>query len=68
MSKLDEPVSDEELRRIDKDGNIPGLGIIWRMARELIERRRSEYICPQCGLRNAGNAEPEQDSDGGIAW
>jgi hypothetical protein len=65
---MKELVSDEELRRIDKRGWIPGIGVIVRMARELLERRRSEYICPQCGLRNAGNAEPEQDSDGGIPW
>jgi hypothetical protein len=64
VSKLDEPVSDDELRRIDHDGNIPGLGVIWRMARELLERRRSEYICPKCGLRQT----PAEDSDGGIPW
>jgi hypothetical protein len=35
------------------------------MARELLERRRGEWICARCLLRQ----DPaQQDSDGGIPW
>jgi hypothetical protein len=62
---MKELVSDEELRRIDKAGWIPGIGVIVRMARELLSRRRGEWICKSCGLKQ----DPaQQDSDGGIPW
>jgi hypothetical protein len=61
MSKPDERVSDEVLQEF---ANLANQSISRKIARELLERRRGEYICPQCGLRQT----PQQDSDGGIPW
>jgi predicted phage-related endonuclease len=67
MSKPNEPVPDNVLQKYItleiSEGNYfaPHVSSI---AKELLERRRGEYICPQCGLRQT----PQQDSDGGIPW
>jgi hypothetical protein len=62
VSKPDEPVPHEVVLAYAENTMQPA--IVRKMARELLERRRGEYICPKCGLRQT----PVEDSDGGIPW
>jgi hypothetical protein len=65
VSKTDERVSDAILKDLAADGiGSVRVSIVTLMAKELLSRRRGEWICPQCGLRQ----EPAQDSDGGLPW
>jgi isopentenyl diphosphate isomerase/L-lactate dehydrogenase-like FMN-dependent dehydrogenase len=71
MTKPDERVSDNVLQALadPKDGwAMRDLALKeWgtEMARELLSRRRGEWICKSCGLKQ----DPaQQDSDGGIPW
>jgi hypothetical protein len=61
MIKPDERVSDLVLERLKTaDGWNLSAYLLHSIVQELLERRRGEWICPQCGLRNGGNAENEQ--------
>jgi hypothetical protein len=75
VSKLDERVSDEAAEVIAE--RVPHEILlsyaedqyqptsIRQMARELLSRRRGEWICAKCLLRQ----DPaQQDSDGGLPW
>jgi hypothetical protein len=66
VNKPDDRVSDAILKDLAADGiGSVRVSIVTLMAKELLERRRGEYICPKCLLKQ----EPaQQDSDGGIAW
>jgi hypothetical protein len=60
VNKPDDRVSDAILKDLAADGiGSVRVSIVTLMAKELLERRRGEYICPKCGLRQ----EPAQDSD-----
>jgi hypothetical protein len=65
-SKPDERVSDAILKDLAADGiGSVRVSIVTLMAKELLSRRRGEWICKSCGLRQ----DPaQQDSDGGIPW
>jgi hypothetical protein len=68
MSKPDERVSNETLQalmRVKLDENSFTATVFRSVVVELISRRRGEWICNKCGLRQ----DPaQQDSDGGIPW
>lgn len=56
---MTERVSDELLQAFSKMTWGATLPDVIAMATELLERRRGEYICPKCGLRQQ-DVEPER--------
>jgi hypothetical protein len=59
---MTDPVPHEVVLSYAEDAKQPAN--IRKIARELLSRRRGEWICARCLLRQ----EPAQDSDGGIPW